>query len=113
MTPAELPLRWREEAEVAEALGDSRGAVMCRRFADALAAALRNAEGELLTLEAAADASGYSSGRLRHMVADGLIPNAGAKGRPRIRRGDLPKKVRRTVSPFDMAAATARMLKAG
>jgi hypothetical protein len=35
-------------------------------------------------------------------LAAGTIPNAGRKGKPRIRRGDLPKKATRTVSAYDV-----------
>lgn len=47
---------------------------------------------EEMTLEEASRVSGYSYSALQHMVADGAIPNAGQKGRPRIRRRDLPRK---------------------
>ena len=36
--------------------------------------------------------SSYSTEHLRKMVASGMIPNSGERGRPRIRRGDLPVK---------------------
>jgi hypothetical protein len=38
------------------------------------------------------DDSRYSVEHLRKMVAPGTIPNAGEKGRPRIRRSDLPTR---------------------
>jgi hypothetical protein len=49
-------------------------------------------EAEILTLAEAAQESGYSGDHLRHLIADGTLDNAGRKGSPRIRRGDLPVK---------------------
>jgi len=72
---------------------DERTAHVCRLHAAELEEAIRTAEDEALTLTHAARESGYSSDHLRHLVADGTIPNAGEKGRPRIRRGDLPMKL--------------------
>ena len=37
-------------------------------------------------------ASGYSADHLRSLVATGAIQNAGRRGSPRIRQGDLPRK---------------------
>lgn len=72
-------------------------------YAPAAAEAFRRAAAELdehihtmdnapLTLEQASSASGYSVDHLSRMVREGRIPNAGTKGRPRIRRADLPAK---------------------
>lgn len=47
---------------------------------------------EALTLEAAERESGYGYSALQKMVADGRLENVGVKGRPRVRRCDLPKK---------------------
>ena len=52
----------------------------------------REEESEILTLEEAAKWSGYSSDHLARSLRRGAIPNAGRKGQPRIRRGDLPRK---------------------
>ncbi len=51
---------------------------------------------ESLTLQQAAEESGFSSNTLQQSVASGKIPNAGQHGSPRIRRGDLPYKPRRS-----------------
>jgi hypothetical protein len=45
-----------------------------------------------LSLAQAAQESGYSVDRLQKLVAAGTIPNAGRKGKPAIRRSDLPRK---------------------
>lgn len=108
VTERELVVLWREEAQTLERYGDERGATMLRRNADDLEAAMRAAADEALDLDAAAAESGYSKDRLRHMISDGTLPNAGRKGSPRVRRVDLPRKSSRA-STFD-AELTARKL---
>ena len=49
---------------------------------------------EALTLQQAAEESGFSSSSLQQRVASGKILNAGQQGSPRIRRCDLPSKSR-------------------
>ncbi len=55
-------------------------------------AALREQALEALTLNEASEESGYSYSALQKMVADGKLPNLGDRNRPRVRRGDLPRK---------------------
>lgn len=55
-------------------------------------AAWREHQSGLLTLGEASAESGYSVDHLQRLVSSGDLPNAGEKGRPRIRRADLPKK---------------------
>jgi hypothetical protein len=93
---SELLGTWREDAERLRLYGDSRGADVVQRLAGQLEAAMTDAEREVLSLAAAAEESGYSERRLREFLADGTVPNAGEKGRPRILRGDLPRKGRRS-----------------
>lgn len=57
----------------------------------------RQDELEALTLSQAAEESGFTEAHLGRRVADGTIPNAGKKGAPRIRRGDLPRKPKKTL----------------
>jgi len=109
MTPAELVERWRRDAETLAAY-DERLASIARRHADDLDAALLAVADEGLDLATAAKESGYSVDRLRHMVSDGDIPNAGRKGSPRIRRGDLPLKRRASGSVFDASAIAGNIL---
>jgi hypothetical protein len=45
-----------------------------------------------------AAASGYSTDHLTALIRKGTLPNAGRKHAPRIRRGDLPRKPRRSQS---------------
>ena len=112
MTPTELVQRWRLDAECFDRYGDAQLAQVARTHADDLEAALRSVADDALDLTAAARESGYSVDRLRHKVAIGEIPNAGRKGSPRIRRGDLPIKKRAGDGRFD-AVAIARSLVRG
>jgi len=91
VSPDALPSTWRDRAGELE------------RYAPAAAAAFWTAAGELeealqtradepLTLDEAAAESGYSKRRLRELVAEGTIANAGRRGAPRIRRADLPMR---------------------
>ena len=45
-----------------------------------------------VTLREASLISGYTVDHLQRLVASGQLENIGRKGRPRIRRGDLPAK---------------------
>ena len=83
---------WLSTAETLEGAFDERGAALYRHLAAELQEALRESDGELLTLQEAAAESGYSESRLRHLISDGTLPQAGERGRPRVRRGDLPSK---------------------
>lgn len=104
-TVANLASTWREDAEKLRIYGDERGAVLVETLAGQLENALREADTEVLTLDEAAQASGYSKRRLRELVAEGKVPNAGEKGRPRLLRGDLPTKPGRRGSTDDYDAS--------
>jgi len=88
----DLIARWRSEAETVERCGHESTSKLIRRLAVEADEALRDDQDEPLTLAEAALESSYSTEHLRTMVAAETIPNAGEKGRPRIRRGDLPLK---------------------
>ena len=92
MTLTDLAGQWTAAATSLARWGDDRGATILRQCATELDAAAREHENELLTIAQAAPESGYSRDHLRALVASGEIPNAGRKGSPRIRRGDLPRK---------------------
>ena len=51
---------------------------------------------EALSLEEAVAESGYSYSSIQKKLASGELPNVGNKGSPRVRRSDLPKKVKAT-----------------
>ena len=88
----DLIARWHSEAETVERCGHESTGKLIRRLAVEVEEALRDNQDEALTLAEAALESSYSTEHLRKMVAAETIPNAGAKGRPRIRRGDVPLK---------------------
>ena len=95
-----LITRWERRAHaLPRVAGDRRGGWIWRRAAAELRRALESRANEVLSLEAAARESGYCVDHLRRLVGAGIIPNAGRRGAPRIRRRDVPLK----------AGATARM----
>jgi hypothetical protein len=89
---AQLPAEWRSRLDLLRWHGAEQVARTVEALAEELERALQAQEDELLTLNEAAAASGFSSGHLGRDVRAGRIPNAGRPNAPRIRRGDLPKK---------------------
>lgn len=110
MTASELAGLWQADADVLRRRGCAVQAEALERCASELQAALRAENAEALTLAEAARESGYSPDRLRHLVTAGVIPNAGARGRPRIRRADLPRKAKASAVGFDAIAAADHVL---
>lgn len=84
--------RWRDEAAVLRRYASEAQADVVERLARELEAALKESELEELTLEQAQSETGFAYSTLQRMVAEGRIPNAGDRHKPRIRRRDLPKK---------------------
>ena len=97
---SELAEQWRAEAEMIRRRGQEALAAMADSYADELEAALREHDLEALTLREAAEESGYSYSALQKMVTKGELQNVGDRHRPRVRRGDLPRKVRRPEPHF-------------
>lgn len=87
-----LASTWRQRAEEERDLGAEAQARTLEWCADQLESRAREWENEKLTLEAAADESGYSRDHLSRLIAEEVLPNAGKSGAPRIRRRDLPRK---------------------
>lgn len=113
MTPHELAVKWREDADVLSRYAPELARIALAH-ADELDAALRAMDDDALDLATAARESGYSADRIRHLVASGEIPNAGRKGAPRVRRADLPRKPRaKAAGGFDAADAARSMLSLG
>ena len=94
MTLSDLAGRWRAEAAVLRRRGAEQHAAVLESCAADLEASARERDLEALTLEQAERESGYSYSALQKMVAAGRLRNAGEPHRPRVRRGDLPKKAR-------------------
>ena len=102
--------RWREDAATLRAYGKEDAAKAAELHAEQLLEAVREAQDVALTLTEASNESGYSKRRLRELVAEGAIPNAGRKNAPRIRRGDLPRKPGTRGDPFDPVAEARAIL---
>lgn len=86
-------------AELRDSFGDGARARALEWAAEQVERAADQRADERLTLAEAALRSGYSEDHLARLVREGRLPNAGRRGAPRIRAGDLP--VRR---PIDVAA---------
>jgi hypothetical protein len=70
---------------------------------------LAEMDGELLSLDQAEKESGYTKEHLRKLVAQGVIPNRGRKGKPLIQRSELPRKPKsRSVGDYDAAEDVAQ-----
>jgi len=91
---AELAEGWRDDAEVLRRCGHERTPTLCEAHAAELEEAWRAYLMEPLSIREAALESGYSESRLYSLVEGGTVENAGKPGGPRIRRSDLPRKVR-------------------
>src|SRR3989442_654796 len=87
-----LAQQWRDEAKLLRGRGADAQAAALESCASELEEEVQRFSLETLTLAQAEGESGYSYHALQKMLADGRLPNAGARHRPRIRRGDLPKK---------------------
>jgi hypothetical protein len=91
----QLASGWRQRATDLRRFGAAEGpALAWEQAADELEMALNEEENSLLDLRQAAAECGFSAEHLGRLIREGKIPNAGAKNRPRVRRGDLPLKPR-------------------
>jgi hypothetical protein len=88
----DLLQRWEAELRVLRACGATEAAATRETDIRDLRAWWTEFQLKELTLEEAAEYSGLCSDTVRHRVSSGKIPNAGEKGRPRVRRCDLPMK---------------------
>ena len=91
-----LTTEWKAHAAALRRYGAESEARALEACAAELEERLRDWQTEPLTLEAAAVESGYSYSSLQQKVAGGEIRNVGGKGRPRLRRCDLPRKTPKT-----------------
>lgn len=104
-----LAATWRERAIDIERFAHP-AAEAFRECAAALERAVAANENASLSLEDAARESGYSRDHLRHLVADGALPNAGRKHKPLVRRGDLPRRAARpSRGGYDPAVDAVRL----
>lgn len=84
--------RWLDDATRLAAYGAVEHATVLRRCIVDLEAAEREYSLEALSLEDAVDESGFSYSSLQKKLAKGELENVGEKGKPRVRRCDIPKK---------------------
>lgn len=89
----DLSATWRARADELEPYAPA-AAQAFRTAADEIEEALAAAEDELLSPTQAAEASGLAERTLRDHRARGLLEDHGTPGRPRYRRGDLPRRKR-------------------
>ena len=111
--PGDLADQWEADAEKLREYGQESAAKIAELHAYRLREALRAVCDEPLTLAEAAAESGYSKRRLRELVSEGSVPNAGRKGAPRIRRGDLPQKAKTASNGFDAGTEARAIMGAG
>lgn len=89
-----LPNHWRATAADLRLYGAVGEATALETCAAELERAEREYVVEELTLEQAAVELGLKADTVGRLLRDGKIPNAGGKGRPRVRRCDLQHKTR-------------------
>lgn len=104
---ADLPARWREQAEQLRPYIGGVAAAF-ETCATQLERALHDSAYELLTLTQASAEGGYSVEHLSRMVKAGSIPNAGRPRAPRIRRGAVPHKPGHQTRPGEPLAQRRR-----
>jgi hypothetical protein len=91
--------RWRSrEDEWSRFRVQVDGAALAGEIVADLQRIIENDGGEGLTLRAASALSGYSTDHLSRLIREGVLPNAGRKGAPRICRADLPIKPKRVIA---------------
>lgn len=112
LTIESLPSHWRAEAaRLRHWCGDhdpvARALVTVAAQVEQV---LATAADDLLTLGKAASESGYSVEHLGRMLREQPVLNAGRRGAPRIRRGNLPMKpgYSKPPTPTDEAASPPR-----
>lgn len=80
------------------------GAILCQEVLGDFAAVTSSQDEEHLTLREGAALSGYSADHLARLIRQGTLPNAGRRGAPRVRRGDLPRRPKAAVAPTTLGA---------
>ena len=109
----DLAAGWREDADLLRNHGAVEAATTSELHARQVINAVERAEDERLTVPEAALESGFAERTIRQQIAERKLENVGAKGRPRVRRGDLPMRAKsKKGSDFD-AATEARQILGG
>lgn len=88
----DLVAAWQDDAALLRRRGAKAPADTLLSCATDLAEQIREWQLEALTLEQSVVESGYSYSTIQKLVSAGVVENVGKKGKPRIRRCDLPMK---------------------
>ncbi len=91
--------KWSTRSANLRLMGLSQPAAQMEAMAAELEARISEWLEERLTLDQAAQESGYTYNHLQACVGEGRLPNAGRPGEPRISRRDLPAKGGQTGTP--------------
>lgn len=83
---------WTEREQELRLNGAEGLAQLCQRMCRELRRALEGEPMVVVTLKEASERSGYTIDHLRKLIRKGRLPNRGARGRPLVRVGDLPRK---------------------
>ena len=100
--------KWSEEEALYTRRGLTELAALMASIAEEVQSESERFLDEALTLAEAAEIAGYSYSRMEGLVRVGELPNAGEKGRPRVRRRDLPRKPSGTVSDGSLSSTIQR-----
>lgn len=92
MIVSALPSHWRAEAERLRDLAAEGQARALERAARELEASLQAGAHEIVTLDVAANESGFSADHLGRLIRQGKLRNYGQKRTPRVRLADVPRK---------------------
>jgi hypothetical protein len=96
MTHNEFRTNWgKQRDDFARYGAQVDGAALIDRMLSDLEEATTDHHDVVLNLTDAAAECGYHAESLGRMVRNGEIPNYGRKGAPRVKRGDLPKRLHR------------------
>lgn len=91
-TLTELRAKWSQNLAVFSRYGIETPERIVREFLADLESLERASSVEAVTLKEASLIGGYSIDHLQRLVASQQIENVGRKGKPRIRRGDVPTR---------------------
>lgn len=92
MTRAEFRARWVERRAVLEECGDGRAIKLIDRLLLEFDDYVQTDAREPIDLTAASALCGFSRRHLGRLVKDGIIPNRGRPGAPKVNPADLPIK---------------------
>jgi hypothetical protein len=109
MTRAQLLELWAQRSqELARYAAHVDGARLLGQCIGEVEQLFRQEESESLTLREAASLSGYSVDHLARLIRAGSLLNVGRPYRPRVRRGDLPRKALREPPETGLVSITSK-----